>query len=339
MFNDRTLGRDEGGLRDEATGSANLVAAPDAWYEAGPSRDDEAWHLSMLELMLVGPGLLQSLRDFGGRPGRLEVGFLVSDGFGVRRDLALVCPHRTASAKEWSTGTTQGGTLAPPVEFADGSTRAGLRGTPRSAGAPAPPVEWTGPIHELRIGSVVDGASWDVELVRDAAGRPVGDVRLVLGVGVRDAAGVITWDDRVVAADADQLAAGRVELDPPAQGHVFRWSATMRYVTTGDAAVDETAVARTPVIYELRAWVRQATPFWHVGSMADLLMRGDADSGGTYARGWDGTQDAVLVRLPIDVPLRGWRKERVRARFVSPQPGPTLLSVSATGTIAYVEDP
>jgi len=335
MFQNRSLGREESLLRHEPTLAVNLVDHPGEWYEIGPAFPDEHWKVTTLNLTLAGNGLLENLRGLGGSGGVLEFGLLLADGLGGVRDLAPLVFHSITFSKEWEAGN-HAGTLVDlkAGNYQDGRPRAGLRGDLRQAGSGT--VQWTSAPQALRYGRQIDAVSWEADLIRDEGGQPLNSARLILQTGVFGSGGAITWSDHLVAATGDQLAAGRFEFTPALTTSLLRWRLELDFLPVGPAAYAEEAVLRTSIFFLLGAWINLASPWWTITSLADLIHRGEADRE-LRPKGWDGTMDACLIRLPLGLELTGRLKEKVRARLRGAGAGLRIMEIQAVTDVWYEE--
>ncbi len=335
MFQNRSLGREESLLRHGPTASANLVEHPGEWYEIGPAFADEHWKVTTLNLTLAGEGLLQQLQGFGGPGGVLEIALILADGLGGVRDLAPLVFHGITSAQEWGAGS-HAGTLVDlqAGSYGDGRPRAGVRGDLRQAASGM--VTWTSAPQALRYGRQIEAVSWEADLLRDASGQPLDSARLILQTGVFGPGGAISWTDHPVAATGPALAAGQSAFTPALTASLLRWRLELDFLPVGQAAYAEEAVLRTSTFFLLGTWIRLASPWWTITSLADLIHRGEADRE-LRPQGWDGHLDACLLRLPLGLELTGRLKEKVGARLRGAGQALKLMEIQAVTDVWYEE--
>ncbi len=338
MHQSRILSRGEALLREPQSGATNLAAAPGSWFELAPPARDERYETTSLAVALAGRGLLSGAADLGGSGAALEVAVEVDDGYGRVRDVAALVPHHTASAREWSLGLHEGTVSDPGSGLAlDGSARAGLHGEPAPApfGALPAPVRWTGPTVGLRHGTRVVACSWEVAGRADASGDLVAPPTLELALGQRGAGGISTQGAfTAIAQTGAEIARGSRQLAQPLAGDFFRWRVTLPYLDPGVATPPGEQATRTAVVFRLCAWIALAERRWLFRSLAELLERAEL-ARHLQPGGWDGNADVALLRLPLEVVIRGGRGERLRARLVG-QPGAIdLLELHAVADLRH----
>jgi hypothetical protein len=335
MYQPRILTRREGLLR-HATGATNLVLAPGEWYALSPRYRSERYRVSALAFTVAGEGLLAGLNSFGGALATLEVAVDVADGLGGTRDMASTTACLIDSAKDWRGAHASTFVDREAGRYPHGGERAGLRGLPAAGGPPAAPGTWTSDAIDLRYGTDVVACSWETNLLRDASGDVVAPPTIEMRVGSYTdvMAGAVTWSAyTAVANTAAVLEEGRVDLGAALSGDVLQWRVTLPYADPGVASPDADSVARTATLYMLAAWIRMASTRWRFDNVAQLIERSEI---GRYAAvgGWDGTDDVLLARIPLEATLRGGRSDALRARLVG-DPSLSLLEAQAVVDLGH----
>lgn len=340
MFDDRPLARSETLLRFASPGAppveSNLVAHPQEWFRVGPAHADETWGVGGLELVLAGPELLQGLGSFGGAPAHLEVAVLQSDGFGHVHDQNSVTLHVTETRRAWSRGDHKGTVVDPAgARYEGGVERVGLRGDPAQAAAFGDVASWLGPVIPARYGPALRGVAWELEPVRDPEGKPLDLLELTLHAGVEDTSGTITWTAHSIVPPAGQTD-GSLHFPAPVQADHFRWEVALRFAESGESAYASEAVQRTPVLFTLGVWVELHASPWRFDNLAELIHKSDLGRE-LAAGGWDGEQDLITLRLPLQTSLSGERGEEVRARLVTAGDPLRLLEVNVQAEALHEE--
>jgi hypothetical protein len=313
MFENRALGRGAALLSNPASTSTNLASDAGAWFEAGPAHTDEVWRVTGLECLITGPSALQALHELGGPGVSLEFGFDVLDPVHGMVDLAAVSLHTTDRVEEWNAGLHTGTVVDQEAgRYADGSTRAGLRGALPPPGTTT--VTWVGPVTPFRYGSAIRFATWQGDFVRDPAGTTLPATRISLDVISGSAGGTTTMNRFDVAGTPAELDAGRRDFANPIPGDSFRWVVELDYEQTGSAAHDPAAVHRTGALFQLGAWIEVDDPWCRIDSLAELIGRSTVHRQ-PIATGWNFADDLFLVRLATDLDLRGRHHEKMRARL------------------------
>jgi hypothetical protein len=332
VFQNRAPGRKETLLADTASGATNLAAGTN-WFSAGPVRDDEVWRVTTLDLTIAGPGLLENLRGFGGAGGKLEIGFDMHDGFGTVRDIAPLFFHSIAEVPEWSSGSSAALLVDPEAgRYSDGRPRAGVRGDARSTAAAA---TWSSEEIELRYGKEVHAAVWHLEPLRNPAGDVLDVVRLDLEAGVVQAGGNVQWSTHGVIASTQDQEPGSRTFTAPVVADRIRWQLRLQFADVTEASYDASSVRRTAKMLQLGVWAGSSSPWWHLHSLAELIHRGEADRE-LRTKGWDGTQDVCVIRLPVSTELRGKWRERLKARLIGAGSALSLLEAHAVTDIYFL---
>jgi hypothetical protein len=319
MFQARMLSRAEGLLRHPSTGSANLAAAPDEWHLVAPRFADERFDVGALGMTIAGGGLLTNLASFGGSGGAIEIAVDLSDGYGGVRDMVGLTPHVVSAAADWAAGTFD--RSFADIEAgarSDATDRVGLRGLPVASPAASPAsAAWTSAPIDLRYGTEIVAACWEGWAIRDPAGNSIGVPTFELRTGTRGPGAAIAWSAfNTAAATAAAFDAGYRDLPSAIAGDVFQWRITLPYVDPGVVAAVGETVLRTATLFSLCAWVRLAAPRWRFASLGEIIDRSEM-SRHVATAGWDGSDDAVIVRLPLSAALRGAHRELLRARVTS----------------------
>lgn len=317
MRQPRILSRSETLLRDPATGASNLAGAAGTWFELRPRRRDERFDVSMLGMAITGPDLLKNLDRFGGAAGSIEIAVEVDDEYGAVRDMAALTPETVSTGAEWNRGT-HSGTIADREAGAqrDGSNRVGLRGTPAPLGVNPGPAQWTSATQDFLYASEVAAVSWECWRLLDAAASTVAPPAIELQAGTRGPGGVVNWNAPItVASTAGEIEQGYADLAAPLQGDVYRWRITLPYVDAGVAVQAGETVLRTATFFSLCAWLRLAAPRWIFGSLADLIERSEMSRHIGAGASNAGSDDLILLRVPLSIHLHGKFDERLRARL------------------------
>jgi|LNAP01.1.fsa_nt_gb hypothetical protein len=319
MHQPRILSRAESLLRLPGSGAANLAAAAGQWHELAPRFSDERFEISGLSIMLAGKDLLSNMQDFCGAAATLEFGSSLFDGYSDLRDLLTLVPVVIATGQDWKRGSHQRTRADPEAGFlTDGSPRVALKGEPEllAFAAPAQAV-WESEEINLRYGSRVLALSWDVALLRDAVATTVAPPVVELRTGAPGGLAGVPYV--VVASSAAQAEAGHVNLPAAAAGGAMQLRVSLPYIATDAATPPRETLMRTAAMFSLCSWVQLDEPRWVFRSVAELIDR--SEFGRHEARaGWQNSVDTLILRVPLNMVLRGTRQERLAARISSGSP-------------------
>jgi hypothetical protein len=339
MWENRPLTPDEGLLR-AGNGSTDL-AQDGGWHVLAPEAKTERIRVSRIDLLMTGPALLANVTRFGAATGSLALALHVQNRYRTVHDASGSALHTLELASEWSAGRHQGTRLDPAAgRQLDGSPRAGLRGPdllPTQA-APSGPVTWTSAPISFRSGFHVERVAWSVDDLRDPSGQPLQEFAISFRIGKETGNG-IAW--RSWQPVSGQTAAGESTLLLPAgaqPGNRAQWKVELRYGAPSDIGFSERA-RRTPVVYSLGFWVQLPTHIWRFDSLADLLAIA-GDRARTLATGHNGTDDAIVLSLPLGIDLHADPAESIRARFTFDGSHPlTSLRLRAIGMLGFEAPP
>ena len=138
-----------------------------------------------------------------------------------------------------------------------------------------------------------------------------------------------------MASSAAEIERGYTDLATAAAGNVYRWRVTLPYLDPGVAVEAGETVRRTATFFSICAWIRLASPRWRFSSLAELIDRSELGRH-TGVDGWKGgSEDIVLLRIPLSISLRGKFGEKIRARLTGG--GCSLIEVSPAVDLRFEE--